>query len=120
VGISIGLTRLFDQLRANGLLNISGPTPNKVLIVMQNSDFADKAIQLAGELRRNNISTDVMFRNCKFKKKMEYANKIKIPYLVIIGEEEVQNDTYTLKNMTSGEQHTLSMNELIEKITNLQ
>ena len=113
VGISIGLTRLFDQLRDNGLLKIAGPTPNKVLIITQNPDFADKAINLAGELRRNDIPADVMLRNCKFKKKMEYANKIKIPYLVIIGEEEVQNNTYTIKDMNSGEQHTVAIDELL-------
>lgn len=113
VGISIGLTRLFDQLRDNGLLKIAGPTPNKVLIITQNPDFADKAINLAGELRRNDIPADVMLRNCKFKKKMEYANKIKIPYLVIIGEEEFQNNTYTIKDMNSGEQHTVAIDELL-------
>lgn len=116
VGISIGLTRLFDQLRDNGLLKIAGPTPNKVLIITQNPDFADKAINLAGELRRKDIPADVMLRNCKFKKKMEYANKIKIPYLVIIGEEEFQNNTYTIKNMNSGEQHTVTIDELLELI----
>ena len=113
VGISIGLTRLFDQLRDNGLLKIAGSTPNKVLIITQNPDFADKAINLAGELRRNDIPADVMLRNCKFKKKMEYANKIKIPYLVIIGEEEIQNNTYTIKDMNSGEQHTVTIDELL-------
>ncbi|MBE6445623.1 MAG: histidine--tRNA ligase [Alphaproteobacteria bacterium] len=116
VGISIGLTRLFDQLRDNGLLNISGPTPNKVLVITQSPDFADKAIQLAGELRRKDVCADVMLRQCKFKKKMEYANKIKIPYLVIIGEEEANNNTFTLKNMQTGEQQTLALAELINVV----
>ena len=116
VGISIGLTRLFDQLRANNLLKIAGPTPIKVLIITQNPDFADKAITLSGKLRQNNIASDVMLRDCKFKKKMEYANKIKVPYLVIIGEDEVANSTYTLKNMLSGEQKTLNLNDLIQEI----
>ncbi len=118
VGISIGLTRLFDQLRANGLLKIAGPTPNKVLIITQNPDYNDKAVTLAGELRRHDVATDVMMRNCKFKKKMEFANKVKIPYLVIIGEEEIANNTYTLKNMQNGEQKTLSLEELLSVISN--
>ncbi len=116
VGISIGLTRLFDQLRANNLLKIAGPTPIKVLIITQNPDFADKAITLSGKLRQSDIAADVMLRDCKFKKKMEYANKIKVPYLVIIGEDEVANSTYTLKNMLSGEQKTLNLNDLIQEI----
>ena len=118
VGISIGLTRLFDQLRDNGLLKIAGPTPNKVLIITQSSDYNNQAIKLAGELRRNNIAADVMMRNCKFKKKMEFANKIKIPYLIIIGEEEAANNSYTLKNMQNGEQKTLTIAELLSLISN--
>lgn len=116
VGISIGLTRLFDQLRNNGLLKINGPTPNKVLIITQHPDYNTQAIKLVGELRRNNIAADVMMRNCKFKKKMEFANKIQIPYLVIIGEEEVSNNNYTLKNMQNGEQKILHLQELIAEI----
>ena len=116
VGISIGLTRLFDQLRANNLLKIGGPTPNEVLIITQSPEYADNAIRLAGQLRQNNIAADVMLRNYKFKKKMEYANKIKIPYLAIIGEDEAANNNYTLKNMASGEQVRVSLEEMIKKI----
>lgn len=116
VGISIGLTRLFDQLRANNLLKIGGPTPNKILIITQSPEYADNAIRLAGQLRQNNIAADVMLRDCKFKKKMEYANKIKIPYLAIIGEDEAANNNYTLKNMASGEQVRVSLEEMIKKI----
>ena len=116
VGISIGLTRLFDQLRANNLLKIGGPTPNKVLIVTQNSGYADKAVRLAGLLRQNDIAADVMLRDCKFKKKMEYANKIKIPFLVIIGEDEIANNNYTLKNMVTGEQFKVSQDELLKAV----
>ena len=112
VGISIGLTRLYDQLRDNGLLKIAGPTPNKVLVVMQDAAYADKAIKLVGMLRSNDIPADIMLRQCKFKKKMEYANKIKVPYLVIIGEEEAVSGLYTVKNMETGEQNKLSEEQL--------
>lgn len=116
VGISIGLTRLFDQLRANNLLKIGGPTPNKALIITQSSEYADNALRLCGLLRQNGIAADIMLRDCKFKKKMEYANKIKVPYLVIIGEEEAADGTYTLKNMATGEQNRFAPDELIKKI----
>ena len=118
VGISIGLTRLFDQLRDNGLLKIAGPTPNKVLIVTQNPDYNDLAIKLAGKLRRDDIATDVMIRSCKFKKKMEFANKIKIPYLIIIGEEEAQSQIFAIKDMVSGEQNKMTSSELIKFLKN--
>lgn len=112
VGISIGLTRLFDQLRDNGLLKIEGPTPNRALVITQSPDYAEKAIHLVGQLRKHDIAADVMLRDCKFKKKMEYANKIKIPYLIIIGEDEVANNNYTLKNMATGEQTRVTLEEL--------
>ncbi len=116
VGISIGLTRLYDQLHNNGLLNIQGPTPNKVLVITQSSEYAQNALQLLSSLRSNEIAADVLLRECKFKKKMEYANKIKIPYLVIIGEDEASNGYYTLKDMKNGEQFKVSASELINKI----
>ena len=107
VGISIGLTRLFDQLRANNLLPIKALTPNKALIITQDAAFTEAAVALASKLRAQNIAVDVMYRQCKFKKKMEYANKIGVPYLVIIGEEEAKTKLYSLKDMVSGEQKSL-------------
>ena len=116
VGISIGLTRLFDQLRANNLLPIKALTPNKALIITQGEEYISEAVKLAGNLRKSDIPVDVLYRQCKFKKKMEYANKIGVPYLIIIGEEEVANKKYALKDMTSGEQLSLNVDELIEKL----
>ncbi len=116
VGISIGLTRLFDQLRANNLLPIKALTPNKALIITQGAEFEQQAVKLAGELRAADICVDVMYRQCKFKKKMEYANKIGVPFLIIIGEEEASSGNYTLKDMTTGEQLKLSAQELIAKL----
>jgi histidyl-tRNA synthetase len=116
VGISIGLTRLFDQLRANNLLPIKALTPNKALIITQGAEFESEAIKLAGDLRNAGVAADVMYRQCKFKKKMEYANKIGVPYLVIIGEEEAQSKLYAVKNMVTGEQSKLAVPELIEML----
>ena len=82
VGISIGLTRLFDQLRTNNLLQFKELTPSKALIVPQDESLIEAAVKLAGKLRNADIAVDVMYRQCKFKKKMEYANKIGVPYLV--------------------------------------
>ncbi|MCQ2741150.1 MAG: histidine--tRNA ligase family protein [Alphaproteobacteria bacterium] len=113
VGISIGLTRLFDQLKDNNLLQIKAMTPNKALIITQDAAYQTNAVKLAGLLRQNGIAVDVMYRQCKFKKKMEYANKIGVPYLVIIGEEEAANNVYVVKDMTTGEQKTLNLDELI-------
>lgn len=117
VGISIGLTRLFDQLRHKNLLKFGGPTPNRALVIVQSTEYQNEAVKLVGKLRQSGIPADVMLRDCKFKKKMEYANKIKVPYLVIIGEAEVASQTYTVKNMENGEQKQLQIDELISEIT---
>ncbi len=116
VGISIGLTRLFDQLRDNNLLEFKAFTPNKALIITQDATFNTDAVKLAGELRQAGIAVDVMYRQCKFKKKMEYANKIGVPYLLIIGEEEAQSGLYSVKDMNSGEQNKLALAELVAKL----
>lgn len=116
VGISIGLTRLFDQLKDNNLLPIKALTPNKALIITQDASLNDEAIKLAGLLRQAGIAVDVMYRQCKFKKKMEYANKINVPYLIIIGEEEAQTGLFSLKDMATGEQLKLNAAELIAKL----
>ncbi len=116
VGISIGLTRLFDQLRANNLLQFKELTPSKALIVPQDESLIDAAVKLAGKLRNADIAVDVMYRQCKFKKKMEYANKIGVPYLVIIGEEEAKSGLFACKDMITGEQKALNLDELIETL----
>ncbi len=116
VGISIGLTRLFDQLKNSGLLEIEGPTPNRALIIVQSQEYQNLALDLVGKLRREDIPADVYLRDCKFKKKMEYANKIKVPYLIIIGEDEAQNHVFTVKNMKEGVQQTMSLDDLIKEI----
>lgn len=116
VGISIGLTRLFDQLKDNNLLEFNTLTPDKALIITQSDEFETAAAKLAKDLRSHDIAVDVMHRNCKFKKKMEYANKIGVPYLIIIGEEEMQSGLFTIKNMTSGEQSKLSQADIIKHL----
>ena len=116
VGISIGLTRLFDQLRTNNLLQFKELTPSKALIVPQDESLIEAAVKLAGKLRNADIAVDVMYRQCKFKKKMEYANKIGVPYLVIIGEEEAKSGLFACKDMITGEQKALNLDELIETL----
>ena len=120
VGISIGLTRLYDQLHGRGLLKIKGPTPNKVLVITQSGEYAGKALELLGALRKEDIAADVLLRDCKFKKKMEYANKIQTPYAVIIGENEVKNGYYTLKDMTKGTQRRVELPELVRIVKGIR
>ena len=76
----------------------------------------DDCLELATYFRTNNINTEVYFANKKFKAKMKYANRLQVPYIVILGEEERNQGKCTLKNMVTGEQELVSKEEVVEKI----
>ena len=113
VGISIGATRLFYVLDEQGLLNPNQPTaPADVLVIPMSDDFV-KAVEVATALRDNGIRTQLYTEKKKFKAKIGYADKLGIPYVVFLGEDEIANNVITLKDMTSGEQKTLPVTEAV-------
>jgi histidyl-tRNA synthetase len=115
VGISIGLTRLFYQLSEAGLIKGGkSSTPSKVLIIPM-GDVMDYSIDTAGRLRENNINCEIYFEEAKAKKKFSYGDKLGIEYVIIIGEEEKQNKTVSLKNLKTGDQENLSLDQVINK-----
>ena len=114
VGISIGLTRLFYNLKELGLLGEnSQKSISKVDIVTMGVGL-EKAIDIANALRDNGINTEIYKEDAKTKNKFSYANGLEIPYMIIIGEDEVSQGKYTIKNMTTGEQELKSKEEIIE------
>ena len=117
VGISIGLTRLFYVLGEQGMLNDALPTaPADVLILPMTEDFT-AAISLATELRGAGIRTQLYSEQKKFKAKMSYADKLGIPYVIFLGEDEIQNGVITCKDMATGEQTTLPFAETLARIS---
>ena len=115
VGISIGLTRLFYKLNELNALKEEKNSIAKVLVVSMVEDNS-KALEVATELRNENINAEVYLENKKVKAKFKYADKLDIPYVIVIGEDEIANNTVTLKNMQTGEQETLKIEEVIKKI----
>ncbi len=115
VGISIGLTRLFDQLKDRKLLSSGVKTCASVLIapIAERSDYA---LQLAAALRKEKINVDLFMNSSKFAKKMQYANKIGVPLVALIGEDEEKARAVTIKNMETGEQVNLPLKEAITHI----
>lgn len=112
VGISIGLTRLFDQLLKKGVIQAKEKTKTKVLILPLTKDLT-KSIELTKELRTKRITTEISFdTKNKIKKRLGYADKLGIPFVVFIGEDEIAKNIYTLKNMQTGEQKELNKEEL--------
>lgn len=114
VGVSIGLTRLFYQLQEANLIKSNDDTLIKALIVTFDDKDLDYAIKVSNELRENDIITQVYFENKKVNKKFDYANKLNIPYVIIIGEDEVNTQTVAVKCMESGTQKTVTIDEAVE------
>lgn len=112
VGISIGLSRLFFVLNEYNLLKEdTQKSISKVIIIPMLEDLT-YPIKVATKLREKGINTEIYLEAKAMKKKMNYANKQNIPYAIIIGEDEVANETVTLKNMITGEQQTLKVDEI--------
>ena len=103
VGISIGLTRLFYKLNELNLINTEQKSIAQVLIIPMLEDL-EKPIQLATELRNQGIKTEIYLNNKKLKAKFKYADKLKIPYVIVIGEDEIATNTVKVKNMETGEE----------------
>ena len=115
VGISIGLTRLFYKLNELNALKEEQNSIAKVLVVSMVEDNS-KALEVATALRSENINAEVYLENKKIKAKFKYADRLAIPYVIVIGEDEIANNTVTLKNMQTGEQETLKIEEVIKQI----
>ncbi|MFA6535295.1 MAG: histidine--tRNA ligase [Candidatus Babeliales bacterium] len=114
VGISIGLTRLFDQLYKKGVLKTGASSPTRVLILPMMDDLAP-SLALATQLRNSGVATEVSFVEGKMKKRLGYADKLGIPYAIFIGENEIAKGLYTLKDLQTGEHVELSAEELVKK-----
>ena len=111
VGISIGLTRLFYVLDEQGLLNPALPSAPADALVLPMTNEPGAAIALAEELRSNGLRVQLYGEQKKFKQKMAYANKLGVPFAVLLGEDEIAEGMCSVKNMTSGEQVKLTAAE---------
>lgn len=115
VGISIGLTRLFYQLNEAGLIKCDKKSIADVLIISMDDEISD-CLKVATLFRENGINAEVYLQDKKMKAKMKYADKLQIPFVVIIGEDERKSEKVTLKNMISGEQKLVTATDAIPLI----
>ncbi|WP_028281801.1 histidine--tRNA ligase [Olleya marilimosa] len=116
VGISFGLDRIYLVLEELGLFPETITKSTEVLFI----NFGDKeslfSLKAIKALRENNINAELYPDSAKMKKQMNYANKRNIPYVVLVGEEELKNNQFTLKNMISGEQDKVDLEALVTKL----
>ena len=116
VGISIGLTRLFYVLEEQKYLNEELLTAPADVLVLPMTEDLSPAISLATALREAGIRTQLYTENKKFKQKIGYADKLGIPYVIFLGEDEIAQNKAAVKDMTTGEQLTQTVEEAIARI----
>ena len=112
VGISFGADRIYDVMNQLDLYPQDAISTTKVMFVNFGEKEAMRSLQIIGELRKDGISAELFPSSDKMKKQMGYANNKAIPFVAIIGEQEMTDGTVALKNMTTGEQQSVKAEEL--------
>ncbi len=116
VGISIGLTRLFFVLNEQGMLNQERNTAPADVLLMPMVEDLSPAVELATRFRNAGVRVQLYGEQKKFKAKMNYADKIKVPFVVFLGEDELRDGVVACKDMKSGEQTKLGFDETLARV----
>ena len=119
VGISFGADRIYDVMLELGLFPEGLGAFTKLLAVNFGQRERDYCLPLLKKLRKQNISCEMYPEPSKMKKQMQYADKNRIPFVLLAGESEITQGLYSLKNMKTGQQQQLSPDELINTLTSL-
>ena len=110
VGVSIGLTRLFYKLNELNLIKADRKSVADILIIPMEENL-EESIKLATKLRNIGINTEIYLNDKKLKAKFKYADKLEIPYVIVLGEDEINAKEITLKDMKTGSEEKLPMDE---------
>ena len=116
VGISIGLTRLFYVLEEQGYLNDQLNTAPADVLILPMTDDLSPAIAFATSLRQAGVRAQLYTEQKKFKQKMTYADRLGVPYILLLGEDEITQGKVSLKNMATGEQKLLDVDEAAQAV----
>ncbi len=117
IGISFGIERIYEIMKERNLFPDSISKKDTVLVCSMSEKYLDDSLRISSILRNNNITTDLYPDNPKLKKQLQYANNNAIPYVIIIGEDEVTSKLFTLKDMETGSQEKLGIDEIISKVS---
>lgn len=118
IGISFGLDRIYLVLEELGLFPERLDQSIDVLCINFGEKESLASLKLVGKLREHGIKTEVYPTSTKMQKQMKYANNRKVPYVLLIGEQELSKGEFVVKNMTTGEQQTYAMDNPQEFISN--
>jgi len=115
IGISLGIDRLFYALSEMGLIETSSQ-PAEVLVVLFSEESAPASFSAASGLRHEGINTMVYPKAAKVKKQLQFAQKSGIPYVVVIGDEELKKGTVQFRDMDAGSQDEISLSDAVTRI----
>ncbi len=116
VGVSFGVERVYDVMEELGLYPDELSSGIQAIIINFGGEDEMYALKVLTQLREAGINAEIYPDAAKFDKQMKYANKRNVPYVIIIGEEERNNNTVSLKNFTTGEQEAISVAECINTL----
>lgn len=117
VGISLGVDRIYDVMEELKIFpEHLAHSSTKVMVTNFGEDTLPKSLELLAKLRAENVNAEIYPDTSKMKKQFEYADKKAIPFVLIVGSDEIEKGEYTLKNMLSGEQSSLKIEQIIEKL----
>ncbi|MGB1314353.1 MAG: histidine--tRNA ligase [Bizionia paragorgiae] len=115
VGISFGLDRIYLVLEELNLFPDTITKSTEVLFINFGDNEALACLKAVQSLREHDVNAELYPDAAKMKKQMNYANRRAIPFVVLVGEEELKNNSFTLKNMATGEQTTLNLEQLVAR-----
>lgn len=115
VGMSVGVTRLYDLLMKEGYFDLSKTNETECAIITFDETLMD-GLKITSALRENGVKADCLYENKSFKSKMKEANRRAVKYVLIVGEDEVKSQQYTLKNMQTSVQNKLTLEEIVKEI----
>ena len=116
IGVSFGLERIFNTLEENNLFPKEFKKSIQVMVTNLGEDLLNSSLDITKMLRENNIPTEIYLSTGKLKKQLQYANNNKIPYVIILGEDEQKKNRVIVKNMSSGNQKLVQVNKILNTI----
>ena len=113
VGVSFGADRIYDVMLEMDIFPDHVNDSSDLLLVALDSESHLHCFSALNKLRKSGIKAILYPEPAKLKKQMKYANGIKVPYVALVGSQEMETNVFNLKNMTSGEEQKVSLEELI-------
>jgi histidyl-tRNA synthetase len=116
VGVSFGADRIYDVMQELNLFPEAGESTSQVFFVNFGEEEEKYCLKLLTKIRKAGINAELFPEAAKMKKQMTYADKKNIPFVVMVGKNEMENNVLSVKNMKTGEQEEMGIDGLIERV----